>query len=455
MKTAERCGAVFLGIIGTGLLLGCSTLQAAPPDAPDHLRVCDVAEPVGTGAAPFFGWHVNDPDADEIQTAYQVVVSSAPEGQGDLWDSGKVSARLQNHVAYAGFPLSGDQACYWKVRTWDQDGQSGAWSAVQRFVVGPLENADWSGAKWIRRDCDDADDYTYYRKKAELPQKEIVRATAYISGVHKYALYVNGKLVGKGPAYHYPQYQYYNGFDITAQLKSGVTNQFAVFNHWFGGGQGRPKSARGIIMKTVIHFADGSTGIIGTDGSWKQSRAEAWDLSGLKHRNRGEGVGYIEKIDARKLIPDWNLAGFDDSSWESATEIGPPPVEPWTGTLAPDLTRIEEYEIKPAAVTRESGNRWLVDLGKVYAGVPRIRFSGGSAGETVEMFGGYIVDSSGRIDPEGNQSADLHYYAVLSGDEFVYEPAEYVGLRYLQVDDPPMPLTAENVSFVVRHAAMI
>ncbi|MBN2164440.1 MAG: family 78 glycoside hydrolase catalytic domain [Pontiellaceae bacterium] len=453
-KVSDRGRIVFGSVAGAVVLFGGVFCRAGAPGAPDQLRVCDVAVPVGTGASPSFGWHVNDTDSDEIQAAYQVLVSSAPEGAGDLWDSGKVASRLQNHIAYAGIPLSSDQACFWKVRTWDKDGHEGAWSGTQRFVVGLLDNAEWSGAKWIRRNTDDADDYTYYRKSLEIPAKPIERATAYVTGVHKYALYVNGTLVGKGPAYHHPQYQYYNAFDITAQLKSGAANQLAVFNHWFGGGQGRPESARGILFKAIIHYTDGSCTETGSDGSWKQCRAEAWMLSGLAHRNKGEGIGYVEKIDARKLIPDWMSLGFDDSSWEFASEIGAPPVEPWTGIPAPDLTRIQEYEIKPVSITRESGKRYLVDFGKVYAGRPRIAFSGGAANEQVEMLGGYVVDKSGRVDPAGNQSTDLHYFVTLSGEDFVFEPEEYLGMRYLQVDDSPMPLTADNVSFIVRHSVM-
>ncbi len=72
----------------------------------------------------------------------------------------------------------------------------------------------------------------------------MVRATVYVTSVHKYALYVNGTLVGKGPAYAFPQFQFYNAYDITGLVTHGTTNLFAIFNHWFGGGSGgRPVRA--------------------------------------------------------------------------------------------------------------------------------------------------------------------------------------------------------------------
>lgn len=446
-------------ILNLMLALSGITLSAcaAPPGAPTHLRVNDAAEPVGLGSTVYFGWLVNDTDSNEIQTAYQVLVASSSSNlsadNGDVWDSGQVSSRQQNHVAYEGPDLMSDRRYVWKVRTWDKDGLEGAWSEPAGFVVGLLANADWSYANWIRRNSSEADDYTYYRKQTTLPAKQIDRATVYISSVHKYALYVNGSQVGKGPAYHYPRYQYYNAYDITPLIKAGTANQFAIFNHWFGGGQGRPQSARGVIMKAVVHFDDGTSTVIGTDGTWRQSRAEAWDAN-QPHRNRGEGVGYIEKIDARKLEPDWFKPGFDDSKWEAADVVGAHPVDPWTGTLAPDLTRIVERVIAPVEIKRRKNNRYLVDFGKVYAGMPRIAFAGGSAGETVEMLGGYAIDSDGDIETDQNQSTDLRYETILSGEEFIYEPVEYLGMRYIEIKDAPMEVTADNVAFVVRHSRM-
>lgn len=431
--------------------------SASPPGQPSVLRVNDVSNPVGTWTAPSFGWRVHDPDSNEIQTRYQILVASSAAklaaDVGDVWDSGEVAGRLQNHVAFGGGALESDRKYHWKVRTWDKDGNSGPYSEPASFVVGPTANANWEGAKWIRRDNKDADDYTYFRKQAQLPAKTVERATVYISGTHKYELHLNGSLVGKGPAYHHPQFQYYNAWDVTPLVKAGAANQFAILNHWFGGGQGRPAGDRGVIMKAVVHFTDGTSTTIATDGTWKQSRAEQW-VAGQKARNRGEGVGYVERIDGRLWTPDWNSLSFDDSKWAAATEIGPHPTPPWTGTLAPDLTRIEETVIAPASVKILGAGKYVVDLGKVYSGNPRIRFSGGAAGTLVEMRGGYALDSSGEIDPKRNQGTDMSYQAVLSGGSFVYEPVEYLGMRYFEIDNPPMPVTAENFSFVVRHSRM-
>jgi len=431
-------------------------LRAASPGPPSHLRVNDLDRPVGTGATPFFGWRVHDPDENELQTRFEILVSSSSSklaaDDGDVWDSGEVVSGKQNHVLYAGPALSSDTAYVWKVRTWDKDSAAGPWSSEADFVVGLTRNEDWSDAKWIGRDTDVADEYTYYRKTLALPDKPVERATVYISSANKYALHVNGTLVGKGPAYHYPQFQYFNAHDITSLVKEGSTNLLAVFNHWFGSGQGRPRNGRGVIVKAVIHHKDGTLTIVGTDATWKQTEATAW-ITGQRRRG-GEGVGYIERIDARNLMPDWHRPTFDDSQWSASTEIGAHPVAPWTGTLAPDLTRIVETERPPVSVTDLGKGRYVVDLGKVYSGVPQIQFSGGTAGEMVDMMAGYGLSENGEIDPSQNQSTDLRFHAVLDGGTFTFKPAEYYGMRYFQIDHSPMAITAANFQFVERHNRM-
>ncbi len=389
-----------------GLLLGAGALPAvaAAPDAPASLRVDDVAAPVGTEAAPYFGWLDNDTNANEIQTAYELLVATSASNLdanlGDVWDSGEVVSRRENHVVYAGSPLAADTEYFWKVRTWDKEGNAGPYSTNSTFVVGLLANSDWSGASWIKRSTSVSDDYTYYRKSAILPAKAVQRATVYVTSVHKYALYFNGTLVGKGPAYAFPQFQFYNAYDITGLVLPGMSNLFAIFNHWFGGGSGRATSARGVLMEAIIHYTDGTSTVVGTDGTWLESQATSWIVSSPSPTARGgSGDGYVERIDARNLTPTWFMPGFDDSAWSAATVIGSQPVSPWTGSLLPDLSRIVETVLPPLSVTNMGGGKYVADLGKVYSGVPLISFSGGTAGTTINMLGGFALLASGDIDP--------------------------------------------------------
>jgi alpha-L-rhamnosidase len=434
-------------------VLFAGSLHAASPDAPVRLKCCDNPFPIGTDSRPYFGWIMNDPDDSEIQSAYQLLVSSSQgkceQGIGDLWDSGQVRSGLQNYIDYAGLPLDAGTRYYWKVRNWDKSGHASPFSEPCYFETGLFENENWNGARWIMGGGDEKDDYMYFRKRIPVPVKPVKRAIVYITAMHKYECYLNGHLIGKGPAYHYPQYGYYNAYDITSACRDQRELVFAVLTHWFGAGQGRPSGHRGLLMKGIVEFDDATCLVFGTDGSWRQKRAEAW-IPGQNRRN-GEGIGYIEKIDASKIMTDWFLPQFQDSGWAAALEIGAPPVEPWTGSLQPDLTRLIEREIVPVSVTDLSGGTFVIDLGKVFSGVPKIQFAAGTAGSAVGIRGGYTLNKDGTVSDSTTQNTDMRYAFIPAEKPAVFQPLEYLGMRYIQVDHSPNTLDRNNVRFVTRH----
>lgn len=438
----------------TAILAACAgNLYATAPGAPSNLRTCDKVKPTGTNNKPFFGWYVNDADANEVQTGYQILVASSAanlnSGKADVWDSGKVSSSMQNYIDLMGSLKPGTRY-YWKVRTWDKTNVAGPYSTASYFDTGLFTTADWSGAKWVKRNTDDKDDYTYYRKNVSLSKKAVKRAVVYVAACQNFELYLNGKLVSKGSSNHYPQYAYYNAFDVTTLVKQGVANNIAALTHWYGGGQGRATGSRGFILKLVTEYADGSKTITGTDNTWKQTQAAYW-TPGQPRRN-GEGNGYVDKIDSRKAIPGWNTVAFNDKGWDAAAEIGAPPVAPWVNALRADLTRVKEETIKPISVKKLPNGSYIIDLGKIYAGMPHINFEGGKAGDEVTIRGAYLLDEDGTASQKrGNQSTNLNYYFALNGGKAVFEPMVYLAYRYIQVDNSPNVLTTDNVQFVTRH----
>ena len=71
------------------------------------------------------------------QTAYQIVT--------DAWDSGKIESASM-HAVYPK-ELHSRQRVTWRVRLWDENGESGDW-AESFFEMGLLAPSDWH-AKWI------------------------------------------------------------------------------------------------------------------------------------------------------------------------------------------------------------------------------------------------------------------------------------------------------------------
>ena len=89
------------------------------PDAPTGLTVDDDAAPLAVTDAPAFGWVVNDPDRNETQTAYELIVSDAPTGAitgavRQRTDARAASSRTCTRRAYR---LAPDHRYWWTVRT--------------------------------------------------------------------------------------------------------------------------------------------------------------------------------------------------------------------------------------------------------------------------------------------------------------------------------------------------
>jgi len=135
------------------LLAGIPASQTAAdggPLAPTALRCEYLENPMGIDMAkPRFFWVLGHTERGQVQSAYQIVVSTDPRAvTGDVWDSGKVASSKSVQIAFAGKALESGKTYFWKVRSWDCEGRESPWSAVARFDTGLFNKSDWKGA-WI------------------------------------------------------------------------------------------------------------------------------------------------------------------------------------------------------------------------------------------------------------------------------------------------------------------
>ncbi len=86
---------------------------------------------------PHFSWRIESQVDHTLQTAYQIQVATRPEllkkGEPDLWDSGKISERVNTAIAYNGKSLKPNTCYYWHVRVWEQNDSVSPYSAVKKF----------------------------------------------------------------------------------------------------------------------------------------------------------------------------------------------------------------------------------------------------------------------------------------------------------------------------------
>jgi alpha-L-rhamnosidase len=148
-----------------------------------------------------FTWRQADAGRGAVQTAYQILVATSRKhlaaGKGDLWDSDKVESDRSAAVAYSGAALPAATRLWWKVREWNKAGKPGPFSAPAWFDSG-LEQSEWR-AKYIWDGTSNENNFAYFRKVFRVEQTPHL-AKVYVTAHNDYLLYLNGELLGRGPA---------------------------------------------------------------------------------------------------------------------------------------------------------------------------------------------------------------------------------------------------------------
>ncbi len=129
--------AVTLATVGVVPVM--TAVAAGNTAAPTDLKVDLRENPYGLETLdPTFSWVMNDPDKNEKQTAYRVVISATAALSGEVLDSGWVSSNQNTGVHLSGIAsqLKEYELYYWQVQTKDKDGNQSALSKAATFMTG-------------------------------------------------------------------------------------------------------------------------------------------------------------------------------------------------------------------------------------------------------------------------------------------------------------------------------
>ncbi len=447
---------------------------------PVSLRCEYTQNPVGVDTVwPQLSWGLESSERNQKQSAYHVLVASTAAllaaDRGDLWDSGPVKSDEAAHVTYAGLPLTSRLSCYWKVRVWDASGKLSAWSPPASWEMALLRPEDWQ-AKWIGSgppheprppegffkstkeltnltDKVTVDGRSTLLRKSFVADKPIRRAVVYVTGLGYYEFSCNGQRVGDrvlAPAKsNYRKWVLYDTYDVTTLLREG-TNVLGVmlgngwFNpykkwwepyrmQWFG--------SKCALLQLHLEYADGSTQVIGSDGSWETAPGPV--LSSCVYDG--------EVYDATKELPGWDQLGASDSGWKPANVVEPPGGV-LVSQLMPSIKVVEH--LKPVAMTNPKPGAYVFDLGQNFAGWVRLT-AAGPRGRRITLRYAEDLLPDGNLDITSNERALATDVYVMKGQGTeVYEPRfTFHGFRYVEVTGfPGVPKLADVLGCVVHTA---
>ena len=426
------CMAAVAVISALALAPAVSAAENAGPAAPVSLRCEYLVDPMGIDMAkPRFFWIVDHPERGQVQSAYEIVVSSDPKAaEGDIWASGKVASPKSIQVAFAGKALVSGRSYFWKVRVWDRDGRESPWSAAARFDTGLLDKGDWKGV-WIGAK-------NQLRKEFALKGR-VKRARAYIAGLGYYELRINGRKAGNrvlDPAWTtYDKRVLYATYDVTNALRDGA-NAVAVTlgNGWY--------KSRALLFQLNVELEDGTAASVVSDTSWK----------GADGPILADSVYDGETYDARRETPGWERPGFDDTAWPAAEAVKGP-----AGVLSAELMPAIQVvdTIVPFKMSSPLPGAYIFDMGQNFSGWARLRMSG-PRGTDVRLRFAELLYENGTLNQENLRAAQAEDHYILRGEgEEVWEPRfTYHGYRYVEVTGYPGTPTLEAVRGRVVHSAV-
>jgi len=339
---------------------------------------------------------------------------------------------------------------------------------------------------------EEANRYVYFRTVFEI-EDQVGEAPIHVSADGRYQLFVNGRLVGRGPARCNPAWQYVDPYDLAPYLRPG-RNVIAALVHSYG----RPTSwyelplwepARAFGCGGFFLQGDvvtmGGTVRLDTGDSWRHLVSEAWQ------RNAPVGsLGFVEIYDARQAPGGWVEAEFDDSDWEAAEVLRVPggnfsgDVVPFPVLVPRDIPHLFEAVRFPRAVlsygevanapeapeiatqlaqeeigeldqcqvkevdallandtaaeiitTEDRSVSMVIDFGETVTGYVRLALDG-PAGAVVDFTYGEGLEADGRVHMDtgipGFDVRPAHRYILREGPQ-VWERFEWSGFRYLQL----------------------
>jgi alpha-L-rhamnosidase len=430
---------------------------------------CEYAsEPLGVDVTqPRLSWQLTADENGQKQTAWQVLVASSREAlaadRGDLWDSGQVNDDRTAFIAYAGRALQSSQEVFWKVRSWDREGNPSTWSSPASWTMGLLKPGDWQ-AKWITAGGSERLENTLLRRNFRV-RPGLLRALAHVTGLGQYELFINGgtkvgiDLLSPGWT-DYRDTVLYDTRDVTGLLRPGdnavglslgngmlhvvrPAGRFAKFLGSFG-----PQRA---IMHLRLEYADGSVETVVTDESWK-THAGPITFSSIYGG---------EDFDARLLQSGCFQSSFVDGKWAAAVAYTGE-----SGVLRGQSRAAEPVgmsDFRKVASTRElAPGVVLYDFGQNASFMPQIRVSG-PAGSVVRMTPGEVIKEDGTIERSTmggahRGSAWWQYTKATGGEEPWFPQFYYLGSRYLCTELIPaveggVRPKVEAVNMVVIHSA--
>jgi alpha-L-rhamnosidase len=408
--------------------------------------------------APRFSWQLASSDRNELQTAYEIKVSSRPDGNDMFWTSGKITSPASIQIIYRGPELQSGKRYYWQVRVWDNKGQLSPWSQQAWWQMGLLNHTDWK-ARWITPATETAGNPIL--RTGFNVSRPIASAFVYVTAHGLYEARLNGQRIGDAfltPGWtSYKKRLQYQVYDVTGLLHKGRNAIGALLgNGWYRGFIGFSDQHEfygkdiSLLLQLIIRYKDGRADTIATGPDWRSSTGDVRDAE----------IYDGERIDHHLAQPGWSLPDFDAAKWSAVqTEDFP-----FGNLIATGNEAVRKHETFPALrlITTPKGEQ-VLDFGQNLVGWVVVRLKGHPA-DSILLSHAEVLDKEGNFYTDNLRKAKAEDTYILgdpgshSTDENGFETFEphftFHGFRYVRVQGWKGPIDLAGFTAVALYSDM-
>jgi alpha-L-rhamnosidase len=279
--------------------------------------------------------------------------------------------------------------------------------------------------------------------------KAVKRATVYATALGVFDLHINGQRVAENrfsPGWtDYTKRVYYRAYDVTATVKLGANALGAVLGDgWYSGyigwGKIRDHYGKNPRFRALLHveYADGSTGDVVTDESWKVATGPIREADFL------EGETY----DATQSIDGWDTPAFNAANW-SKVDVGENEVKPRV-QWHPGPAVKPFQELKAKSTKEPKAGVYVLDMGQNFAGIVRLKLDHPAKGQKITLRFAERLNPDGTIYTANLREARVIDTYIARGDATeTWEPRfTFHGFQYVEVTGLTSQPSAETVTGV-------
>ncbi|MBE6701281.1 MAG: hypothetical protein E7582_05265 [Ruminococcaceae bacterium] len=274
----------------------------------------------------------------------------------------------------------------------------------------------------------------YFRRKFEI-EKEVKKATVFVSALGVFKVYFNGEEVSGdylSPGWvNYAKKLPYVKYDVTDKMSNKNAIGIVLGDGWAVGHLGSNYAFKRngysdrieVTALIKIEYTDGSVEEIATDTDWKASKGEILRSD----------IYMGEYIDSRLSLGNFSSYDYDDLNWDIPEES----IFKFSRNIY-----LEEVTIPPIVVKhtfipnliRKKDNKYLYDVTQNISGVLRCVFRGESGAKIVIRHGEIL--SEGELYTENLRKAESTDTYILSGnDNESFRPLfTFHGFRYAEIE---------------------